>query len=495
MIRLLTNTDLTSDVIIAGAGPAGSSAAYYLSCAGFRVFLLDKNAFPRDKTCGDFVGPLTLKELENMGVDTITGFKETNIIRQAALHLDAKEAICQKIPLIDKTYNFGRVIPRKKLDSWILRRAIEAGSAVLFNHEVTGAETDQRCVNVKVTTAHGLKNLKAKLFIAADGSNSIIGRQLYRNNEWHKNRGIALRAYFQNVEGPDDRTDLFFNSKTFPGYYWLFPCGKGLANVGIGMAGHAFPPIEKNLQQLFIELVKNDSALNSRLRNASIVGRIQGWPLATHYPSQPVISNRIMLVGDAAGLINPINGEGVQTALQSGRLAAATAVKCLIENNCSISGLEHYAESLRSELKVDMTVAHMIIQLIRNRAVNPLWLNLLRTIVAQANLDESYAQITGGVLAGILPMREVISPKVILRSIGQTALSGIQDGITNIVHGPKQMVTTGMEALSSTCNMVSTVFSHPVSMAQWGLGSCVQASRLVSQMVEENIPVVGNKNR
>ena len=130
--------------------------------------------------------------------------------------------------------------------------------------------------------------------IGADGSNSTIAKLVRGQPPSSADRIIAIRGYFKNVDGSPNQADLHFNKESFPGYCWLFPTGKNQANVGVGMVLDTIPSGNR-LKEILNQLIKNDSALHKRLRNAKLVGQIRGWPLTTYNPNQPLVDNRVML--------------------------------------------------------------------------------------------------------------------------------------------------------------------------------------------------------
>ena len=130
-----------------------------------------------------------------------------------------------------------------------------------------------------------------------------------------------------------------------------------------------------------------------------------------------------MLVGDAAGLVNPLNGEGIQYALLSGRWASEVAISCLIANDLSKEALVAYQDIVEKELRYGMSIASLIVQLIRNRSFNPLWLRSLELMAARSRVDSSYADIVGGILMGTVPQSEATNLEVARGTIEQAMLS------------------------------------------------------------------------
>ena len=328
-------------MIVVGAGPAGSAAAHYLAHAGYDVILVDKSKFPRDKICGDFVSPVAQNELSRLGITSTPEFKKSNPISKASVYLDGKKLISRPVPKVQDLPRYGRVIPRIILDKLLLDSACKEGAIFLEGLKAVGMQTKRKGVELQVEGPSGKRILKTRLLIGADGSNSTIAKLVRGHPPSSADRIIAIRGYFEDVEGSPNQADLHFNKESFPGYCWLFPTGENQANVGVGMVLDTIPSGNR-LNELLNQLIKNDLALHKRLRNAKLVGQIRGWPLTTYNANQPLVDNRVMLVGDAAGLVNPLNGEGIQYALLSGRWASEVAISCLIANDLSKEALLAY---------------------------------------------------------------------------------------------------------------------------------------------------------
>lgn len=398
-----------ADVLIAGGGPSGSMCAYYLAKAGKKVILMDSESFPRDKICGDFVSPVGLKELINIGISESDDFKKTNVITSATVYLDGKTLITKSLPNIKGLPNYGRVIPRSILDNWLIEAAKKVGTQIISPCALKSYTVHDNYVKVECKQGKNDKHFVVKMLIGADGSNSKVARIMNGIKPDKANRIIAVRAYFENVNCVSEQAQLFFSSKSFPGYSWFFPVDATRANVGIGMTLEVFPKEEINLKELLMNMIESDLSLKAKIGNGQLINKIVGWPLSVYNPNATIVKDRVLLTGDAAGLINSLNGEGIQYALQSGRWAAESVLSCLMSGNLSAKKLKMFERKVRSEIGYSMSLSSIILQLTRNRNLNPMWLTLLKIITAKAKKDEGYANLAGGILSGMIPTNKAIT--------------------------------------------------------------------------------------
>jgi len=411
------------DALVVGGGPAGAAAAARLAARGFTAIVVDRATFPRDKVCGDFVGPAALAELADLGVTGTEAFAATNTIGECALHVDGNQLGVLAIPQVGGLPAYGRVIPRRYLDAWILNTARHAGATVLDGRKVTAIERAPDAVTVRGHSAAGPWQLRTRLLVGADGSNSIIARALRGAVPPRQDRIVAVRAYFDDVDGPAGQADVCLCSDSFPGYAWLFPCGGGQANVGVGMLVSTYPQAGRNLRDLLLRLIAEDASMRRRLRGARMDGRVLGCPLTTYNPRLPLTGDRVMLVGDAAGLINPLNGEGIQYALHSARWAADVAADCLSSGRLDAASLYRYQQRVRHSLGQDMAFSRLVVQLIRNRHLDPVWLRTLRVIASRAQADPDYAHRVGCVVTGLAPATTTFGLSMAARTAGHARIS------------------------------------------------------------------------
>jgi menaquinone-9 beta-reductase len=471
------------DVVVVGGGPAGAAAAARLAARGFATVLVDRASFPRDKVCGDFVGPMALAELADLGVAQIDGFGATSTMAHVALHVDADEPAVLRVPKVDGIPGYGRVIPRLQLDAWILDAARQAGATVLDGRKAEAVEQAPDAITVRGGGAAGRWQLRTRLLLGADGSNSVVARTLRGGVPPSQDRIMAVRAYFDGVEGPDGQGDIWFRGDTFPGYHWLFPTGGGSANLGVGMVVSTYPQTGRNLREMLLRLTAEDASLRYRLRGAQMRGKVLGHPLTTYNPRLPLIGGRLMLLGDAAGLINPLNGEGIQYALHSARWAADIAADCLASDRLDAASLAGYQQRVHQSLRTDMALSRLIVQLIRNRSLNQVWLRALRSIAARAKTDPDYAHHLGCVLTGLTPEVSSVGTGAAARIFGQAIVSPLAGASWQRLSRRWQSARPAPDGLGNGAISATT----PSEFRDWAAGTGQALAELASQLTRATI--------
>jgi len=303
------------DVVVAGAGPAGSIAALVLARAGARVALADKAAFPRDKACGDLVGPRGVQILADLGLRVPDAGQGSDML---AVGPSGRRSRLPAFP--GRTYpGHGIVVPRLALDHALREAAIAAG-AVPVRTRITAVETDPAGQVNALVSGDG-QRLAGEVVIAADGALSPVARLAGMLDPQAALWGFAIRAYVP-AEVPLPLLVLLDASpwRLYPGYGWLFPGADGQANVGIGVGlgrSRRQAPLRGDLDRLVAQLSRHGD-----LGGSATPGPVMGGWLRMGGTGTPPAAGNVLLAGDAAGLINPLQGEGIGPAMVSARLAA-----------------------------------------------------------------------------------------------------------------------------------------------------------------------------
>ncbi len=303
------------DVVVVGAGPAGSVAALVLARGGARVALVDKAVFPRDKACGDLIGPRGVQMLADLDIRVPDAGHGSDL-----LAVGPSGGRSRLPAFTGRTYpGHGIVVPRVAFDH-ALREAALAAGAVGVRARIAGIERDSAGTARAMVASDG-RRLAADVVIGADGALSPVARLAGMLDSAAALWGFAVRAYVPG-EVPLPLLVLLESRpwRIYPGYGWLFPGADGQANVGIGvgMGGNRCSvPLRDDLAR-FCALLRERGDLGQGAEHGPVIG---GW-LRMGGTGTPAAAGNVLLVGDAAGLINPLQGEGIAPAMISARLAA-----------------------------------------------------------------------------------------------------------------------------------------------------------------------------
>ena len=314
---------MKTDVLVVGAGPAGSAAAAWAARAGLDVTLVDAETFPRDKPCGDGLTPRAIAELDALSASQWI----TTRVRNAGLRA-AGFGQTLYLPWPGGSLpNYGSAAPRLQLDDAIRKVALEAGVTPVEGLRATNVDRDDRGRVVTVVFTDPEKNttrIHCNRLIVADGVRSQLGRVLGR--EWHRSTayGVAARAYISSGRSDDPWISSHLElrgtqNELLSGYGWIFPLGDGDVNIGIGTLATDKHPADVNLRQLtqhYTDQQREDWELDGELRATWSAMLPMGGAVSG------VAGPNWMLVGDAAGCVNPLNGEGIDYGLETGHLAA-----------------------------------------------------------------------------------------------------------------------------------------------------------------------------
>ena len=332
-----------ADVIVVGAGPSGSTTAYYLANAGLDVLLLEKSHFPREKVCGDGLTPRAVKALVAMGVPISAddGWLPNKGLRVvgAGMRLELPWPELTSYP------GYGLVRTRLDFDQRLAQRASRAGAKLIEGVNVTGPVIDERTGRITGVTARPAGGKRAdssdagaervyrgRLVIAADGNSSRLSVSMGLRKRDDRPIGVAVRAYYTSPRHEDDYLeswlDLWDGDRLLPGYGWIFGMGDGTSNVGLGLlnTSAAFGNTDYHaLLHRWLAGMPPEWGFTEDNR----VGPVRGAALPMAFNRTPHYTRGLVLVGDAAGMVNPFNGEGIAYAMESGELAARIITQAL----------------------------------------------------------------------------------------------------------------------------------------------------------------------
>jgi geranylgeranyl reductase family protein len=352
------------DVAIIGAGPGGTACALALRHSGLRVALLDKAQFPRDKVCGDAIPGHALKALRQLDpafAEALWQLQPLDAVQQSRLVAPNGDSLWMRWKL--PSFNS----PRETFDAALLD-LVRANSPteILENASLKGIKPAADSMRLRLADE---REITCQLLIGCDGANSVVRRQLLPAPLDRAHHCAGVRAYFENIKGAEaGLTEYFFTKDYLQGYLWIFPVGRGLYNVGLGMLSETVARHKVDLKQVLPTLLAAHPALAGRFAEARQHGGIQGFGLPLGGGrTVPVSGERFLLCGDAASLIDPIQGHGIDTAMQSGILAAAQAVACFKNQDFSPGFMQQYDAQVALKISRKLAKSYRLMRFLSNK--------------------------------------------------------------------------------------------------------------------------------
>lgn len=357
---------LRTEVLVVGGGPAGAAAGFWLAQLGHDVIVIERKKFPREKTCGDGLTPRAVKELGDMGLgDQLSQFHRYEGLRATA-HGKALELKWPTHPIYPQ---HGYVVRRRELDMMVARNAQNAGAKLLEEHEAIAPIIENDCVRGAMVTNKvdgSTIAIHAQYVIIADGANSRFGRAIGTSREKSWPYGTAIRTYWKSprheepwIESALDVKDR--NGKSMPGYGWIFPVGDGTINIGVGL----------------LSTFKNFKDVNtSHLLDSYAYMVADRWEIDPTQPEckatsgkipmggsvGPKVGNTHIVIGDAAGSVNPFNGEGIDYAYETAHIAADVLHDALLSKDSET--LKRYDQIIEDEYGQYFKVARLFARII-----------------------------------------------------------------------------------------------------------------------------------
>jgi geranylgeranyl reductase family protein len=354
------------EVLVIGGGPSGASAAYWLAGAGHDVVMVERKAYPREKTCGDGLTPRSVRQLEDMGLaDELAEHHRFVGLRSHAFG----KTLELNWPRHPDLPGYGYVVTRKDLDHLVAQRATKAGAEVWEKSEATEPLVEGGLVCgariLRKQTGETI-DVRARYTVIADGANSRLGRHLGTSRNRSYPLGMAIRGYYTSPRHDEPWIDSWLDVRdkagnVLPGYGWIFPVGDGRVNVGVGLLSTFNQWKAVNTTHLFENFVEF-APESWGMRPETSCGPPTGGRLPMGMSVGPRVGPTYLVVGDAGGSINPFNGEGIAYAYETGRMAAE-AVHVALASGDGMA-LHAYAARLEETYGLYFKVARAFVRII-----------------------------------------------------------------------------------------------------------------------------------
>jgi geranylgeranyl reductase family protein len=404
--------DEDAEVIVVGAGPAGATAATYLARSGLDVLLLEKSTFPREKVCGDGLTPRGVKQLIDLGVDTReeAGWLHNRGLRVVTAHHNME----LDWPDLAGYPPYGLVRSRSDFDELLARNAQRDGARLLERTTVTSAVTDDRTGRVVGVRGHAGPDkapvtYRAPLVLACDGVSARLALSVGIDKRDDRPMGVAVRRYYTSPRTKDDYLESHLqlwdrsdpaNPILLPGYGWIFGMGDGTVNVGLGIlsTSGAFKSTDyRALMRSWVAGLPQEWEFTEE----TATGKIGGAALPMGFNRTPHYRNGLLLVGDAGGMVNPFNGEGIGFAMETAKIAAQCVVQALArpDGPSRERALLGYPVALRQALGSYYRLGNVFSRLIGNPTI-------MRTATRYGMPREHLMRLVLKLLAGLYDVRD-----------------------------------------------------------------------------------------
>jgi len=385
-----------TDVVIVGAGPAGTTTSHFLSKYNIPHIIIEKAEFPRDKICGDGLSGKVVGVLQDLHPEWIDELQA-----DTAHFLDSwgVRFVAPNGKALDLPFRIDQEKP-KRAPGFIGKRIhFDAFLFSKLHRGLATAFTGMTLVDVKPAADGVILRLekngeqidaKARVLIAADGDHSIVARKLAGQRLQPSEYYAGVRAYFSNVDDlhPQNFIELHFLKEFLPGYFWIFPLPNRQANVGVGILASDLKKQRLGIKEILMQTVKHHPEISRRFKHARMENSIKGWrlPLATR--KRPLSGNHFLLTGDAGALIDPFTGEGIGNAMLSGQIAAGIVQKAVKARDFSAGFLRQYDEAVYAAMWDELKLSQTLQKLVRKR-----WLFnfVINRILGNAQLKETFS--------------------------------------------------------------------------------------------------------
>ena len=344
---------MNPDVLVVGGGPGGAATAYWLARSGLSVVVAEKKSYPRDKTCGDGLTPRAVKQLTDMGFE----FDVPELHKIVGLRAYAGD-LKLELPWPQHTVypNWGAVMRRADLDQQVAMLAEKQGAVIRQRTEAVPVMVNGHMEAVKLELKDGagvvdVEEVRPKVVVVADGSLSRFGRALGTARRKDYPYGLAIRGYFASPNSTDGFLESQLNirdseGRTLAGYGWIFPLGDGAINVGVGVLSSFKGWKEVNTSHVLDAYVNGLPAHWQVSPEDKLTDPI-GGKLPMAFSMGPKVGPNWLAVGDAAGAVNPFNGEGIDYAYETGRMAAPIIAEAIATGDLGL--LRRYPQQLEDE--------------------------------------------------------------------------------------------------------------------------------------------------
>jgi menaquinone-9 beta-reductase len=392
------------DVIVVGGGPAGSVLAWSLARRGIRVALVERESFPREKVCGDFVDPAGLRILDAMRCLQTLDVSSRLPITCTRVFVQSRVAYSGEIPFYearDGLPPYGYIVPRHELDTRLLDCARAASATVYEACAATEISREGQFLLVGVRSGVGHFVLSTRLVVGADGTESTVARAFGLLRTDRRYIAISQRSYVEGVRVERGEAAFWFDEDLFPGYGWMFPMSGGRANIGVGILSESCHRYSLSVPALFEAFVEKLRSRHPGCASIKVVGKPRGGVVKTYGGIGRNYFDGGLLVGDAGSFVDPMTGEGITQGMESALIASWTLAESLERGRFDAEFLSQYERDFRQYFDPAMRFLELCAVIMRNRHMSEFWLSSAMRGFGEARTDSVFARVAGSFFGGL----------------------------------------------------------------------------------------------
>jgi geranylgeranyl reductase family protein len=466
------------DVVVVGAGPAGSSVATFLSRRGVSTLVLDRHDFPREKVCGDGLTPQAIYWLDRLGCADEVLATTKACIKDCDLYIDGERLLTGGFPRDTVYPDFAILLDRRRFDHILLRNAQAAGARFEGARTVRAIERDEDGARVVADGGGRRHTYRARLVIGADGVSSAVSRAI--GNELKAGvMAASLRTYFEDVRNEGSQIKVYFDRRYFPGYGWLFVDDDGFANVGLGYAFDPGAPTPFRLRDTFNRFLREELAGMVDIDRQC--GQVSGGAAAFYRP-RAIVGDRVMLVGDAANQADPLNGGGIHKAMEGAFIAAEAAVAALEAGDLSRRALGSYERLWADTLETDWRTAELFLAIAKNPDLREFCLLTLAQIGRLTDEDPRFQEFCSGVFSGTIAQSTILSPLALYHAFPKDPRTwmSVVEAEGGLATGTARLAASWMGSLALAGGRMAR---DPLRSLDWTLEVAGKAVRLTDRRI------------
>ena len=475
------------DVIVVGAGPAGSVLGWELARRSVSVLLLEASRFPREKVCGDYIEPRGLRVLDSMGCLKLLDQRSPLPVTHSATFVDSKCHYRGRIPfygLLKDLPPHGYIVPREQLDELLFQTAASAGANVREESVVRRVSTGKNGVEVEAKCGARRVVFKGRLVIGADGVNSVVARSvnLLANDQRHI--ALSQRAYAEGLEGDVGEAVFYFERDLFPGYGWMFPMRGGRVNFGVGILAESARRLNVRVPSLFKTFFEKLRRTHHRCEKLTLCRPPIGGIVKTYGGSGPNYFDGGLLIGDAGSFVDPMTGEGITPAIESALIAAPVIEKAIASGRFGADFLSLYEKEFRRYFDPAMVFVDLCAATMRNWHFREPWLRAVARGCETAQHDLEFARTAGACFGGL-----EINPYSVLGEMWQKTASELLNlfprGLQSLLENkPSPMFAAIRDWLSWQVGWWESITDDPIWHLSWQTDLQIKWLRAISLMYE-----------